>query len=114
MGMVESKTKKPLRFEIFLINLDPTKGSEIKKTRPCVVISPNEMHFLSTVIIAPMTTKGRSYPTRIDCSFQGKQGQIVLDQIRTVDKSRLVKRLGKLQTGTSGRILEVLTEMFMK
>ncbi|HYD90254.1 MAG TPA: type II toxin-antitoxin system PemK/MazF family toxin, partial [Flavobacterium sp.] len=62
MGMVESKTKKPLRFEIFLINLDPTKGSEIKKTRPCVVISPDEMHFLSTVIIAPMTTKIKKYP----------------------------------------------------
>ena len=103
------------RFDVYLVSLDPTQGHEIRKTRPCTVISPDEMnHHIGTVIIAPMTTKGRSYPTRIDCSFQGKQGQIVLDQIRTVDKSRLVKRLGKLQTGTSGRILEVLTEMFMK
>jgi mRNA interferase MazF len=103
------------RFDVYLVTLDPTQGYEIRKTRPCTVISPDEMnHNIGTVIIAPMTTKGRSYPTRIDCSFQGKLGQVVLDQIRTVDKSRLVKRLGKLSTGTSGRILEVLTEMFMK
>lgn len=103
------------RFDVYLVTLDPTQGHEIRKTRPCTVISPDEMnHNIGTVIIAPMTTKGRSYPTRIDCSFQGKQGQVVLDQIRTVDKSRLVKRLGKLPTATSGRILEVLTEMFAK
>lgn len=103
------------RFDVYLVTLDPTQGHEIRKTRPCTVISPDEMNrHIGTVIIAPMTTKGRSYPTRIDCSFQGKQGQVVLDQIRTVDKSRLVKRLGKLPAGTSGRILEVLTEMFTK
>lgn len=79
------------------------------------MISPDEMnHHIGIVIIAPMTTKSRSYPTRIDCSFQGKQGQIVLDQIRTVDKSRLVKRLGKLPTGTCGKVLDILTEMFLK
>ncbi len=103
------------RFDVYLVTLDPTQGHEIRKTRPCTVISPDEMnHNIGTVIIAPMTTKGRPYPTRIECSFQGKQGQVVLDQIRTVDKTRLIKRLGKLQTGTSGRILEVLAEMFLK
>lgn len=103
------------RFDVYLITLDPTQGHEIRKTRPCTVISPDEMNrHIETVIVAPMTTKGRSYPTRINCSFQGKHGQVVLDQIRTVDKSRLVKRLGKLPTGTSRRILEVLAEMFLK
>lgn len=103
------------RFDVYLVTLDPTQGHEIRKTRPCTVISPDEMnHHIGTVIIAPMTTKGRSYPTRIDCSFQGKQGQVVLDQIRTVDKSRFVKRLGKLTAGPSGRIIEVLAEMFLK
>ncbi len=82
------------RFEVHLINLDPTIGHEIKKTRPCLVISPDEMNLhISTVIVAPMTTKGSNYPTRIACSFQRKNGQIVLDQIRTVDKKRLVRRL---------------------
>jgi len=77
------------RFEVFLVNLDPTVGSEIQKTRPCVVISPDEMNRnIATVIIAPMTTKGKMYPTRIVCQFQGKEGQIVLDQIRTVDKQQ--------------------------
>ena len=103
------------RFDIFLVALDPTLGHEIKKTRPCVVISPDEMnHHIGTVIIAPMTTKGRSYPSRVDCSFQGTQGQVILDQIRTVDRVRLVKRLGHLSPGTSDRILKVLNEMFQK
>ena len=85
------------RFDVFLVNLDPTIGHEIKKTRPCLVISPNEMnHNISTVIVAPMTTKGRNYPTRISCSFRGKSGQIILDQLRTVDKRRLVKKLGAI------------------
>ncbi len=77
-------------FNVFLVNLDPTIGSEIQKTRPCVVISPDEMNrYVATVIIAPMTTKGKTHPTRIACRFQGKDGQIVLDQIRTIDKTRL-------------------------
>ena len=101
------------RFEIFLVNLDPTVGHEIKKTRPCLIISPNEMnHFISTVIVAPMTTKGRNYPTRISCSFQGKSGQIVLDQIRTVDKRRLVKKLGGISKNAQTKTLNLLHEMF--
>ena len=101
------------RFEVYLINLDPTVGSEIKKTRPCLLISPDEMNrFIKTVIVAPMTTKGTSYPTRVSCRFQGKQGQVVLDQIRTVDKTRLVRRLGKLDKRTQAEVLSVLGEMF--
>ena len=101
------------RFDVFLVNLDPTQGREIQKTRPCVVISPNEMNRqLATVIIAPMTTQGRDYPTRIACQFQGKTGQIVLDQIRTVDKTRLVKRLGQISPDEQKQVLELLAEMF--
>ncbi|MCC5789140.1 MAG: type II toxin-antitoxin system PemK/MazF family toxin [Opitutales bacterium] len=107
MGMVIQ------RFEVFLISLDPAKGSEIQKTRPCLVISPNEMNdHIRTVIVAPMTTKGRSYPTRIGCTFQGKSGQIVLDQIRTVDKTRLVKKLGTIPPEAQGKVLQTLQEMF--
>ena len=101
------------RFDVYLVSLDPTQGHEIRKTRPCVVISPDEMNsHIGTVIIAPMTTKGRDYPTRIPLTFQRKKGQIVLDQIRTVDKTRLVKRLGKLDTNTAAKTLAVLQEMF--
>ncbi len=101
------------RFDIYLINLDPTLGSEIQKTRPCVVISPNEMNdYIKTVIVAPMTTKGKLYPTRIKCNFQGKEGLIVLDQIRTVDKIRLVKKLGILNSDTQDQVLFKLGEMF--
>jgi len=101
------------RFDIYLINLDPTIGREIKKTRPCLVISPDEMNeHIGTVIVAPMTTQGRSYPTRVPCRFQGKDGQIVLDQIRTVDKARLVKRLGQINTATQKTALALLAEMF--
>jgi mRNA interferase MazF len=101
------------RFDVYLVNLDPTVGSEIKKTRPSLVISPDEMNrHISTVIVAPMTTKGRSYPTRVACRFQNKQGQIVLDQIRTVDKSRLVRRAGKINVPTQTEVLSVLGEMF--
>lgn len=101
------------RFDVYLVNLDPTQGMEIKKTRPCLVVSPDEInHFISTVIITPMTTKGRNYPTRISCKFQGKTGQVVLDQIRTVDKSRLVRRLGKIDKKTKMRVILVLNEMF--
>lgn len=101
------------RFDIFLVNLDPTIGREIQKTRPCVILSPNEMNrHLGTAIIAPMTSQIRSYPSRIPCQFQGKLGQVVLDQIRTVDKLRLGKRLGRLDSEEQQRILEVLSEMF--
>ena len=101
------------RFDVFLVNLDPTVGREIKKTRPCLVISPDEMNaHIRTVIIAPMTTKGRPYPTRVNCRFQNRNGQIVLDQIRTVDKERLVKRLGRLDQSTATGVLQVLQEMF--
>ena len=111
--MVELTMIKPERFDIFLINLDPTKGSEIQKTRPCVVISPNEINFnLSTVIIAPMTTKKRKYPTRIPLKFDDKEGQIALDQMRTVDQSRLIKKLGTLEKKTTKHLVEILIEMF--
>lgn len=107
MGMVVK------RFDVFLVNLEPTIGSEIQKTRPCLIISPDEMNRnIRTVIIAPMTTKGRNYPTRVICRFQGKDGQIVLDQIRTIDKSRLVQKLGQLKRETSSKVLDTLAEMF--
>ena len=101
------------RFDVFLVNLDPTIGSEIQKTRPCVVISPDEMNrYIATVIIAPMTTKGKKYPTRILCQFQGKEGQIILDQIRTIDKARLVKKLGEISHDEQRALLTTLAEMF--
>jgi mRNA interferase MazF len=101
------------RFEIYYVNLDPTIGSEIKKTRPCVIISPNEMnHHITTVMIAPLTSKLRNYPTRIPCKVEGKQGQIVLDQIRTVDKIRLIKKIDTLNKLTQNKVLSVLKEMF--
>ncbi|MCE5303562.1 MAG: type II toxin-antitoxin system PemK/MazF family toxin [Planctomycetaceae bacterium] len=101
------------RFDVYLVALDPTLGSEIKKTRPCLIVSPDEANrHLTTVLIAPMTTKGRSYPTRVACRFQGKQGQIVLDQLRTVDKVRLVKRLGRLAPAACREVLETLAAMF--
>ncbi|HPO17202.1 MAG TPA: type II toxin-antitoxin system PemK/MazF family toxin [Candidatus Hydrogenedentes bacterium] len=101
------------RFDVFLVSLNPTVGHEIQKTRPCLIISPNEMNrHISTVIVAPMTTQGRLFPTRISCRFQGKQGKIVLDQIRTVDKTRLVKRLGRISSATQQTVINVLQEMF--
>ncbi len=109
MGMVIS------RFDVFLISLDPTRGSEIRKTRPCLVVSPDEMNrHIRTVIVAPMTTKGRPYPTRVLCTFQGKRGQIILDQIRTVDKSRLARRLGTISAAVQEQVLDVLQEMFSR
>jgi mRNA interferase MazF len=101
------------RFEVYLINLDPTVGSEIQKTRPCLVVSPDELnHHIRTVLVAPMTTKGQSYPSRVPCRFKGKAGQIVLDQIRTVDRVRLIKKLGVLDAKTGTRVIETLQEMF--
>ena len=101
------------RFDVYLVNLDPTIGSEIQKTRPCLIISPDEMnHHIATVIIAPLTSKGRDYPTRVNCRFEGKDGQIILDQIRTVDKGRLVKKLGRITDKTRNEVLAVLLEIF--
>jgi len=103
------------RFEVYLVNLDPTVGSEIRKTRPCLVISPDEMnHHVGTVIVAPLTTGGQPYPTRVPCRFKGKDGQFVLDQIRTVDRSRLIKKLGRLNGKTTAAVLDVLQEMFAR
>jgi mRNA interferase MazF len=101
------------RFDVYLVNLDPTIGSEIKKTRPCLIISPDEMNrYIATVIVAPMTTKGRPYPTRVECRFQDNDGQIVLDQIRTIDKARLVRRLGSIDAQTQTEVLAALAELF--
>ncbi|MBP6508798.1 MAG: type II toxin-antitoxin system PemK/MazF family toxin [Opitutaceae bacterium] len=103
------------RFDVWLVNLDPTVGSEIRKTRPALVVSPDEMNAaIATVIIAPMTTKGRAYPTRVPCVFQGKEGQVVTDQLRTVDKARLVKRLGQLDEKAAEAVLDTLAELFAK
>ena len=103
------------RFEVHLVALDPTIGREIRKTRPCVVVSPDEMnHNIRTSIVAPMTAKGRAYPTRVPCRFGGKSGQVVLDQIRTVDQARLVKKLGRIDDRTAQRVLDVLQEMFAR
>ncbi|HEV3338968.1 MAG TPA: type II toxin-antitoxin system PemK/MazF family toxin [Pirellulales bacterium] len=101
------------RFEVYLVNLDPTIGSEIQKSRPCLVVSPNEMnHHLRTVIAAPMTTQGKAYPTRVPWAFKGKRAHVVLDQVRTVDQSRLVRRLGVLDAKTSSEVLAILQELF--
>jgi mRNA interferase MazF len=101
------------RFEVWLIGLDPTRGAEIQKTRPCVVVSPDEMnHNISTVIVAPMTTRTRGYPTRIPVTFHKKRGEIVLEQFRTIDKGRLIRKLGKIDDNTAHSVLAVLHEMF--
>ena len=101
------------RFDVFLVRLEPTRGSEIRKTRPCVVISPDEMNqALRTMVVAPMTTRGQVYPWRVGVAFGGKDGRVALDQIRAVDRGRLALRLGRLDQATAGRILDVLAEMF--
>ena len=101
------------RFDVYLVRLDPSEGHEIQKTRPCVIISPDEMNrHIQTVNVAPMTARGRPYPTRVPVTFQRKAGQIVLDQIRTVDKQRLVRRLGRIDRATSEQVLAVLGQMF--
>ncbi len=111
--MVERNSAR--RFEVHLISLDPTKGSEIRKTRPCLIISPDEMNkHIRTIIIAPMTSTIKNYPTRVTTTFQGKKGQIVIDQIRTVDKSRLIKKLGSISSSAEEKVLSVLQEMFAK
>lgn len=101
------------RFDVFLVSLDPTIGAEIKKTRPCLVVSPDEMNrHIRTIIVAPMSTRGAAYPTRVSSKFKGKQGQIVLDQLRTVDKTRLVRKLGTITRPTQEQVLSVLAEIF--
>ena len=111
MGLVKSIVS---RGDIWLINLDPTMGSEIKKTRPCLVVSPQEMHdYLRTVIIAPMTTKGKSASFRVPITHDGKKGLILLDQVRTIDKARLVKRLGAVSNKTLAASLDILQATFV-
>jgi mRNA interferase MazF len=101
------------RFDVFLVGLDPAVGSEIQKTRPCLVISPDEMNEnIRTVIVAPMTSTIKEYPTRVSCRFRKKTGQIVLDQIRTIDKSRLVKKLGTIDSKAQLEVVSVLQQMF--
>ncbi|HDR15485.1 MAG TPA: type II toxin-antitoxin system PemK/MazF family toxin [Desulfobacteraceae bacterium] len=101
------------RFDVYLVNLDPTIGSEIKKTRPCLVISPDEMNRnIRTVIIAPMTSAQKEYPTRVFCTFQKKNGQIVLDQLRTIDKARLIKKLGTIDSKDQLEIISILQRLF--
>ena len=101
------------RGDIFLVNLDPTRGGEIQKTRPCVVVSPDELNaYLRTFVIAPLTTGGHPYPFRVPCRFEGQAGYVVIDQIRTVDRERLVRRLGKLSSSTLSSVLAILQEMF--
>jgi mRNA interferase MazF len=103
------------QYQVFLVNLNPTIGREIKKTRPCLVVSPNEMNkYIGTVIIAPMTTKSHDYPSRVRVTIQDKQAWIVLDQIRTVDKRRLIKRIGKIDVRTIARVKTVLSEMLIE
>ena len=107
-------TAEPIRRgDVFLVNLDPTCGAEIRKTRPCVVVSPDELNtHLRTFIIAPLTAGSHSYPFRLPCRFRGRIGHVVLDQIRTVDQERLVRRLGRLSLSTLGKALTILQEMF--
>jgi len=103
------------QYSICLVNLDPAIGHEIKKTRPCVIISPDEMNrHIATVIIAPMTTKSHAYPTRVPLTFQGKDGWIVLDQIRTVDKYRVVQKIGKLNSNKITKVKKILNEMLVE
>ena len=103
-----------IQYHVYLVNLDPTVGHEIKKTRPCLLISPNEMNRnLKTAVIAPMTTKSHEYPSRVGLRFEGKQAWIVLDQIRTVDRKRLVKELGRLDARHVRKVKDVIREMLV-
>jgi mRNA interferase MazF len=103
----------PMRFDVWLVALDPTIGKEIKKTRPCVIISPNEISALSTVIVAPITSQGFDFPVRVKLKFQDREGLILLDQIRSVDKQRLVRKLGIIDRKTASKVSETLVEMFL-
>lgn len=109
MGLVTAV----VRGDIYLVNLNPTQGRELRKTRPCVVVSPDELNaHLSTFIVAPLTTGSDPYPFRVPCRFGGKAGHVVLDQVRTVDRQRLVRRVGRVGPGTLSSVLTVLQEMF--
>lgn len=115
VGVRRSGTKPalPRRGSVYLVGLDPTRGSEIQKTRPCVVVSPDELNeYLRTVIVAPMTTEGHSYPWRVDCEFQGQRGRVALDQVRTVDRERLIRQLGTLGNDVLQEVLNKLAELF--
>lgn len=106
---------QPLRDEVWLVSLDPTQGSEIQKSRPCLVVSPDEINrALQTMIIAPMTSTKRNYPTRFNLTFQSTEGQVALDQIRAIDRSRLIKKLGTLPPATAQAIARLLVEMFSR
>ena len=110
MALVNSA---PARGDVYLIELDPTRGSEIRKTRPCLVVSPDELNqHLRTMIVAPMTTGGQAYPWRVRCRFRERTGFVAIDQLRTVDSTRLVKRLGRVSPGTLSAVLAILQEMF--
>jgi mRNA interferase MazF len=101
------------RGEVYLVQLDPTRGSEIRKTRPCLIVSPDELNdHLRTVIVAPMTTAGHAYPWRVQCRFQGRTGFVATDQLRTVDIDRLSRRLGRLAPASVATVLNILQEMF--
>lgn len=105
----------PRRDDVWLVSLDPSKGSEIQKTRPCLIVSPDEMNeALQTVLVAPMTSRLREYPMRITLTFRNKTGQVALDQMRTVDRSRLVRRLGTVSVDTAENVSTVLVEMFAR
>ena len=113
--MVTTPRRSPRQGEIWLVALDPTHGSEMRKTRPCLIVSPDEMNqHIATVIIVPLTTAVRAYPTRLSVRFQGKAGQAALDQIRTVDKLRLVKKLGEVSSASADQVASVLVEMFTR
>lgn len=103
----------PARGDVYLIELDPTRGSEIQKTRPCLVISPDDLNqYMQTVIVAPMTTGGKVYPWRVRCRFRDRSGFVAIDQLRTVDSERLIKRVGRIAPGTLTAVLTILQEMF--
>ena len=107
--------RPPLQDEVWLVGLDPAQWTEIRKTRPCLVISPDEMnHHLQTVIVAPMTTVMRAYPTRVPVRFQGKRGQVALDQLRAIDRQRLVRKLGTISASTAEAASTTLLEMFSR
>jgi mRNA interferase MazF len=113
VGVVTRVARVPGRGEVYLVELDPTRGSDIRKMRPCLVISPDELNqHLRTAIVAPMTTAGHAYPFRPVCRFGGKEGRVALDQLRTVDRDRLRKRLGTLTPATLAAVFATLAEMF--
>jgi mRNA interferase MazF len=115
VDLVTSVRREPRQGEVWLVALDPVQGSEIRKTRPCLVVSPDEMNqHIATVIVAPLTTTVRACPTRVGIRFGGKTGQAALDQIRTIDKRRLVRRLGEVAKATADQVAAVLVEMFTR